>query len=79
MAPAPPMARVLRGPREPVWGCQCGKNNNWACRIVCSCGRQASQKVVNAAKKADQEARDKKPSQRAGGTGLVRKPAPWSK
>ncbi|CAK0849203.1 unnamed protein product [Prorocentrum cordatum] len=79
MAPAPPMARVLRGPREPVWGCQCGKNNNWACRIVCSCGRQASQKVANAAKKADQEARDKKPSQRAGGTGLVRKPAPWSK
>ena len=81
--PAPPQAKVLRGPREPVWGCQCGKHNNWACRIVCSCGRPAPQRVINAAKKADKEARaqggQQAPSRPAGGAGLVPKPAPWSK
>ena len=30
---------VLRGARYPLWGCPCGRNNNWRSRIRCSCGK----------------------------------------
>eukprot|EP00959_Pyramimonas_sp_CCMP1952_P109542 2291490-Pyramimonas_sp.AAC.1 len=85
MAPAPakvqeqqPRPRVLRGSKKPFWSCACGMDGNWACRIECSCGKQAPQRIITAAKKADAAARaGDAPSKRAGGSGLVEKPAPW--
>ena len=41
---------VLRGPRNPTWGCRCGAQSNWACRIRCRCGRYAPSDRVRAAK-----------------------------
>ena len=74
--------RVLQGPRTPTWGCSCGKNDNWASRITCSCGRSAPRRVVADAQKADQDFRAKGgqrlPARAGAATGLVRKPAPWS-
>ena len=74
--------RVLQGPRTPTWGCSCGKNDNWASRITCSCGRSAPRRVVADAQRADQDFRAKGgqrlPARAGAATGLVRKPAPWS-
>lgn len=43
---------VLRGPKSPCWGCTCGENNNWACRIVCrGCGREAPERIRTRARK----------------------------
>ncbi|CAK0853028.1 unnamed protein product, partial [Prorocentrum cordatum] len=58
------MPPKLRGPKMTFWGCSCGKDNNWASRIACSCGNSAPRRVVDAAKLAGK---------------LPRKPAPWSK
>ena len=46
-----PNGVVLSGPKTPHWGCNCGEASNWASRLNCrQCGRQASGKVVAAAK-----------------------------
>ena len=40
--PPPSNAVILPGPRKPVWGCMCGTDGNWACRLACrTCGRAA--------------------------------------
>eukprot|EP00959_Pyramimonas_sp_CCMP1952_P362768 7596854-Pyramimonas_sp.AAC.1 len=42
---------VLPGPRQPCWGCpHCGRNQNWACRVRCICGKAAPQSVIQRAK-----------------------------
>ena len=42
---------VLAGPRHPTWGCpDCGRNQNWASRIRCVCGKAAPQSVVQRAR-----------------------------
>jgi hypothetical protein len=42
----------LDGPRTPYWGCHCGCDGNWACRVRCrQCGGDAPTKVVQAAKR----------------------------
>ena len=46
---------VLRGDRQPLWGCQCGAQGNWACRIKCRCGRSAPDKFVQKAKRSHAE------------------------
>jgi hypothetical protein len=38
------------GPKEPHWICGCGRQSNWACRVECTCGKQASLKVRNRAR-----------------------------
>jgi hypothetical protein len=73
MAPsgnAPRDGEVLRGPREPTWGCGCGRDENWASRTKCrGCGRSAPQSTLAKAKTADKAARerDRKGDADAGG------------
>ena len=46
-------SEVLPGPKTPLWCCQCGESNNWACRIRCKgkgCNRSAAQSVINKAR-----------------------------
>ena len=45
-------AFVLAGPKFPVWACNCGSANNYACRIKCRCGRNAPHRIVHAAREA---------------------------
>ena len=43
---------VLPDPKSPPWGCKCGEWRNWASRTACmSCGKEAPQRIVAAAKK----------------------------
>ena len=49
---------VLRGPKKPAWGCNCGFAQNWACRIRCmQCDRPALVRITKAARTADAAAR----------------------
>ena len=42
---------VVRGPKQPFWGCQsCGRTSNWACRLRCKCGAAAPNHVMQKAK-----------------------------
>eukprot|EP00959_Pyramimonas_sp_CCMP1952_P382538 8015899-Pyramimonas_sp.AAC.1 len=43
-------AEVLPGPRVPTWACSCGRNTNWASRVICTCGKKAPPEVRRAAK-----------------------------
>lgn len=45
---------VLRGPKQPYWICSsCCDDRNWACRIQCrTCHKDASSKVIKAARAA---------------------------
>ena len=48
-------SEVLPGPKTPLWCCQCGESNNWACRIRCKGkgrNRSAPQSVINKARAA---------------------------
>ena len=48
---------LLSGPRKPFWACKgCDRTSNFACRIRCSCGKNAPPSIVKAAKKAAAEA-----------------------
>ena len=52
---------VLSGSREPVWGCHCGYNGNWANRIRCkSCGTWAPTTIQDKAKEEDRRAMSNK-------------------
>ena len=43
---------VLDGPKFPVWCCsKCGASQNWASRIKCRCGADATTRIVQAAKR----------------------------
>eukprot|EP00959_Pyramimonas_sp_CCMP1952_P385473 8078450-Pyramimonas_sp.AAC.1 len=57
MVPQPPAVTVLRGPRKTHWCCgQCGRAENWACRIQCLCGRDAPAAIVSRARQKHKEA-----------------------
>ena len=44
---------LLPGPRSPEWGCSCGFEANWACRIRCQrCDWPAPQRISDAARAA---------------------------
>ena len=44
---------VLRGPKKPAWGCNCGYAQNWACRIRCKqCDRAAPARICKDARAA---------------------------
>ena len=57
MPPLPPTPKdangnkrpILKGAKTPHWSCECGKVNNWACRVECVCGVKAPEKVRRAA------------------------------
>ena len=41
---------VLLGPTRPLWGCGCGRDDNFASRVVCcGCGREAPEPIRNRA------------------------------
>ena len=49
---------VLRGPKSPSWGCNCGELGNWASRVRCrGCGVDAPARIRTAAQKAEQAAK----------------------
>eukprot|EP00959_Pyramimonas_sp_CCMP1952_P143458 3003113-Pyramimonas_sp.AAC.1 len=49
---------VLLGPKTPFWSCSAWhRAGNWARRTVCKCGAKAPPKVLQAAKKAHEEAK----------------------
>jgi hypothetical protein len=58
MAPYNTEHDVLTGTRTPYWSCNCGKENNWASRIKCQCGRSAPNRIINEARKADKLAKE---------------------
>ena len=63
---------MLPGPKTPLWCCQCGESNNWACRIRCKgkgCNRSAAQSVINKARAAAKQ-------QAASGYGAWTTPCP---
>ena len=70
---------VLRGPKKPVWGCNCGYAQNWACRIRCKqCDRAAPARICKAARAAHAAADSAaagKPKPRPIGSS---QPCPWS-
>ena len=58
---------VLHGPKKPLWGCNCGYAQNWACRIRCKqCDRAAPARICKAARAANA----------AAGTAAAGKPKP---
>ncbi len=59
---------LLPGPRKPCWGCRCGFDDNWACRLRCQrCDRPAPQRYSDAARAAA-KTWHVRPQQRGGGT-----------
>ena len=42
---------IIVGPKKPYWGCTCGLEANWACRVKCTCGRLAPSRVRMAAER----------------------------
>ena len=67
---------VVLGPNKPHWGCpSCGRDNNWACRIKCACGKAAPTTVRHKADAAAAEAKrannqqQQRPNQQAEGKG----------
>jgi len=47
----PDRREVLPGSRTPHWACpNCTRANNWACRIVCRCGKEAPSSILNRAR-----------------------------
>ena len=63
--------RPLRGPRQPTWGCSCGRAaQNWASRVRCAaCGADAPASRVKRALAADREAHQKAAVQAVRGGG----------
>eukprot|EP00959_Pyramimonas_sp_CCMP1952_P296766 6208651-Pyramimonas_sp.AAC.1 len=57
-------AGIIPGARQtPLWSCSCGCDGNWASRTRCrQCGRAASTKVVQAAKRSAAAAEGPAPS-----------------
>ena len=57
---------MLAGPKTPEWACICGETRNFACRIVCRCGRNAPRHIR---RQAELEARKAAKGKGKGGGG----------
>ena len=67
---------VPAGPRTRYWGCQCGEDGNFACRVQCrSCGRHGPRSSARAAG-GDSPSASLRPA--AAGPRPVPTPAPWA-